>query len=360
MFLAIFVLLMVAGSWTAWRRNPMYSTRSTVRGIIAYLLMVAALIGGLVGVIELTSKRSPEVAMTALFSFIAVATVAMIWGIMKLSTPKVPAIPSSVETVHFYRRKIRVWVKRLGWSLLVLGVLALVLPGEAKVAVGVIAGMLLFLGLVMLFAGYFAAFNQDRALTALKYKSWVHWTYSSAQWEAWIEGQVARVQAVPPTLVLRKIWLKLSVVCIAIGIGIFLLCPGSVLFKSLYTVAIWGLLSGMMALGKKGESGAGDRLRTKMRLAGPEVFFGDEGVFCDGVMMPWVSTADWLQDAVVDESAPRNLILRFEKIAPANAGAPQASVVVQRVLLPEDAATDLVTLQRELTAKCTKARVAIC
>ena len=37
MFLAIFVLLMVAGSWTAWRRNPMYSTRSTVRGIIERL-----------------------------------------------------------------------------------------------------------------------------------------------------------------------------------------------------------------------------------------------------------------------------------------------------------------------------------
>jgi uncharacterized membrane protein HdeD (DUF308 family) len=279
---------------------------------------------------------------------------------MKLSAPKAPSLPSLVETVHFYRRKIRVWVKRLGWSLLVLGVLAVAIPGEAKYAVAAVAGMLVFLALVLLFAAYFAALNQDRALTALKYKSWVHWTYSPAQWEAWTETQVARVQAAPSTFGLRKAWLALSVAYVAIGIGIFLFCSGSVLFKALYTVAIWGLLSGMIALGKKNESGAGGRLRTAMKLGGPEVFFGDEGVFCDGVLMPWISTADWLLEAVVDESAPRNLLLRFEKIEPGNAGAPQASEVVQRVLLPEDAATDLATLQRELTAKCAKARVAIC
>jgi hypothetical protein len=360
MYLAIFVLLMVAGSWTAWRRNPMYSTRSTMRGIIAYLLMVGALIGAMMGVIHLTSNRSPAVAMTSLFSFIAVGSIAMIWGIMKLSAPKVAAVPSSVETVHFYRRKIRVWVKRLGWSLLVLGVLAVAIPGEAKYAVAAVAGMLVFLALVLLFAGYFAALNQDRALTALKYKSWVHWTYSPEQWDAWTDTQVTRVQAVPSTFVLRKAWLGLLVVYIAVGTGTFLFCQGSVLFKALYTLVIWGVLSGMIVLGKKGEAGAAGRLRTAMKLAGSEVFFGDEGVFCDGVLMPWISTADWLLEAVVDESAPRNLLLRFEKIEPGNAGAPQASVVVQRVLLPEDSTADLATLQRELTAKCTKARVAIC
>jgi len=360
MYLAIFVLLMVAGSWTAWRRNPMYSTRSTVRGIIAYLLMVAALIGSLIGVIHLTSNRSPAVAMTSLFSFIAVTSIAMIWGIMKLSAPKVPAVPSSVETVHFYRRKIRVWVKRLGWSLLVLGVLAVAIPGEAKYAVAAAAGMLVFLALVLLFAGYFAALNQDRALTALKYKSWVHWTYSPEQWESWTDTQVARVQAEPSTFVLRKVWLGLLTVYVAVGAGIFLFCAGSVLFKALYTLVIWGVLSGMIALGKRGEAGAAGRLRTAMKLGGPEVFFGDEGVFCDGVLMPWISTADWLLEAVVDESVPRSLLLRFEKIEPGNAGAPQASVMMQRVLLPEDSAADLATLQRELAAKCTKARVAIC
>lgn len=360
MFLAIFVLLMLAGSWTAWRRNPMYTTRSTVRGIIAYLLMVAALIGALIGLIDLTSKRSPAVAMTSMFSFIVVATVAMIWGIIKLTAPKVPSVPDSVETVHFYRRKLLVWVKRLGWSLLVFALLAVVIPGDAKYAVAAVAGMLVFLGLVLLFAGYVAALNQDRALTALKYKSWVHWTYSPEQWAAWTDAQVTRLQTAPPAFVLHKMLLKLAVVCIGIGVVIFLFDPGSLLLKALYTVLISGLLAGMMLLGKKSEAGAGGRLRATMQLAGPEVFFGEEGVFCDGVLMPWISTADWLLEAVLDESVPRNLLLRFEKIEPGNAGAPRTSEVLQRVLLPEDAATDLATLQRELTAKCPKARIAIC
>jgi hypothetical protein len=44
-YLVIFALLSAVGAWIAWRRNPLYSTRSTLRSASVVLLAIAAVIG---------------------------------------------------------------------------------------------------------------------------------------------------------------------------------------------------------------------------------------------------------------------------------------------------------------------------
>ncbi len=59
MILALFVALSAFGAWTAWRRNPLYSTRSTLRSAAFVLLAVAAVIGIVLAAVNLTVCPAP-------------------------------------------------------------------------------------------------------------------------------------------------------------------------------------------------------------------------------------------------------------------------------------------------------------
>jgi hypothetical protein len=358
MYMVLFALLSIFGAWAAWRRNPMYTARSTFRGVIAVLLMIAATIALIALAVNISMKQSQAAGMVIVFATVIVAAIGMIGGIMKLSTPRVAVLPSTVKMVNFHRKKVGVWAKRWLWSMLASGALALVLPGTNKGIAYALASILALLGIVMLFAGYYAARNQDRSLTALEYNPWVHWQYSTAQWELWIDAQVARERAVAPAFIPGRDWWKLALVSVAIGAGTFVFGSGWV-FNTIYTVVISALLALIAVLSSRSARHSPDTLRAKLKRCAPEAYFGEEGLFCDGVLTPWISTDDWLLEATVDQAAPRNLLLRFEKINAGNPSIP-TSPLNQRVLLPEFAETDLATLQKKLDAKCPAARVKIC
>jgi hypothetical protein len=59
MIVALFVALSAFGAWTAWRRNPLYSTRSTLRSAAFVLLAIAAVIGIIVAAVDLTDCPAP-------------------------------------------------------------------------------------------------------------------------------------------------------------------------------------------------------------------------------------------------------------------------------------------------------------
>jgi hypothetical protein len=314
MYMVLISLLIVAGSWAAWRRNPLYSTRTTLSKGAIILAMIGALVLCIIGVVHIAMTQSKTVAMIIVFGAVIVLTIGMILGIMRLTTPKVAAIPATVSLLHYHRAKLRPWLMRWLWSMLGVAVLALVLPGATKGIAYALGSILSLLGIVMLAAGYYAARIQDRALTALQFNPWVHWQYPPAAWDTWIAAQVARTQAVPPVFIFRRDWKKL--------------------------------------------------IRKSMQRAAPEAFLGDEGVFCDGALTPWLSTSDWLTSATIDpgqssSAAVPSLVLQFEKIAPAGAGGVSITPMVQRVLLPTPA-PDLTHLQQALSAKCPKADVRLC
>ena len=358
MFIVLFALVPVVGSWLALRRHPMYSSRSSLRGALAALLMVVAATALMIGVANVAARQSPAARMAMMLGTVLVAAVGITVGMIKLVTPKQEVLPSTATTTHFHRKKLTVWAKRWVGSMLIVAVLAWRLPGAYKGIAYGLGIILALLGVVMLSAGYYAARNQDRSLTALMYHPWVHWRYSAAQWQDWIDARVAGAQKTSPLFIVRRDWWKVTLACVGITACTFGFGSGW-RFNTAFSFSVSAILVTMIVISTRKEKHSPAVLRAKLVDCEPEAYFGEEGVFCDGALIPWVSADDWLLAASVDEIAPRNLLLCFEKINAGNAAVP-TSRVNQRVLLPAAAESDLARLQKELEAKCTTARVLLC
>jgi hypothetical protein len=55
---------------------------------------------------------------------------------------------------------------------------------------------------------------------------------------------------------------------------------------------------------------ASERLRANLLRCAPEGYFGQDGVFANGLFTTWFSANIYLISATVDESTPRSLHLR--------------------------------------------------
>src|ERR1017187_8132641 len=108
---------MMFSAWAAWRRNPMYSTRSTLRAAIVSVLAVAGVIAIVAAAVKLSMNRSTTVVGIVIGSSIVFGTLALIFIIQAVTVPKEskPAsVPHSVHLVTNNRRKIIKWLKVLG------------------------------------------------------------------------------------------------------------------------------------------------------------------------------------------------------------------------------------------------------
>jgi hypothetical protein len=91
----------------------------------------------------------------------------------------------------------------------------------------------------------------------------------------------------------------------------------------------------------------------------PEAYFADGGIFWEGDFSPWISMNVYLVSAWMDETAPRSLVLNFEKVLPGQGG-PSIVPVERRILIPDGAEPDVRILQEKLAEKCPRAAVKIC
>lgn len=285
----------------------------------------------------------------------------LIFIIQAVATPTAArltvALPPSAKLVHTHRRKVYKLAKFFAILLAVCSILAILIPGDAKYGVLAIGGIALLLAVVLLPVAYVTARNFDRSLTALEINPWVHWQYSPAQWKHWTEVQVERLQATPPTFILKRDWRKLAWPCAIVAAGVFIFAPGSWLFRTLYVLFICGLLFALAEPSTRDFKRAPERLRATCLEAAPEVYFGHDGVFCDGVYTTWLSINVYLTSASIDEREPRSLVFRFDKIVPNPYAGNPIIPIQQSVLLPPDAESDIASLRQELTARCPKARI---
>ena len=304
MFTVVIALFSAVGAWLAWRRNPMYSAKSSVRMLGATALSIAALVFVIVGAVHLISNLSPAVAMGTMLAVVVVCAWAMIFIIQAVSTTKdaklATALPPSATLVHFHRQKVYPWVKFLLIFIAACGVLGLVIPGDAKFIVLSFGGMAVFVGVVLVPVMYVNARKFDISLTALEYAPWVHWQYSLEQWRQWTDVQVSRSKVNP------------------------------------------------------------ESLRKKLLKAARDVYCGHDGIFCDGVYLTWLSIDTYLVTATIDERPPRSLVFGFEKVVSTPYGGNPVTPIQQSVLIPTGAESDIARLQRELVARCPKARIALC
>jgi hypothetical protein len=77
------------------------------------------------------------------------------------------ALPPSARLVHVHRQKVYKWAKVFAITVVILGILAIALPGNGPYAIYAVGSIVLLLGLVLLPVGYFNALQFDRSLVHL-------------------------------------------------------------------------------------------------------------------------------------------------------------------------------------------------
>jgi hypothetical protein len=361
MITAALALFGAFGAWLAWRRNPMYSASSSVRILGVVAVSIAVLVLAVVGAVKFTENRSAPVVFGTMLTVVVLGTFAMIFVIQTVSTPKrarlATELPPSAKIVQVHRRKVYHWAKYLGALIAIFAVLGAVVPGNAKYIALSFGGMALLLAIILLPVAYVNARHFDRSLTALELDPWIHWKYAPAQWNEWVNAQVERMKTKPATFILKRDWHKLAWPFVIIAGGVIIFSPGSMILRILYVLFCCGAIAGIVVLGAREEKRAPDKMRAVLEQAAPEVYFGHDGIFCDGVFTTWLSLNVYLVSASIDERPPRSLTFSFEKVQPGPYTANQISAMRQSVLLPAAAEADLARLQRELSARCPKARV---
>jgi len=220
--------------------------------------------------------------------------------------------------------------------------------------------MALFLAAILLPVAYVTARRFDVSLTALECNPWLHWQYTPEQWRQWTNVQIDRMEAEPPKVILKRDWRNLACTLSAIALAIFLFYPGQWLLDSLSVLFSCGLVLAVVILGPGEQRRSAEKLRATLLKAAPEVYFGHDGVFCDGTYTQWLGMDIYLLAATIDERQPRSLLFRFEKIEPNPYGGFPAVPIHQSVLIPPGRESDLARLQKELEARCPAAKVALC
>jgi hypothetical protein len=359
MYMAIFALLSAVGAWAAWRSNPLYSRAATLRFVAVIVIGTAAVVGIILAALSLTANSSPLVANIALALAVLVGTSAFIWIIVAASTPKVPPLPRATKLVRVHREKLVRYARWFVGSMLGLGLLAILVPGDWKIAVGVAAGLLAFLGIVLLFTGYIAALGFDRSLSSVESEPWVRWTYTPEQWRAWTDAEVSRLAATPPHWVWRRDWKRIILPVVAVVGGVYLFDPGSIAWKTGFLSSLFIIMAGTVALSNRYGKTAPTRLRRLIASAKPETYFGASGIYTEGVYTQWLTVSNYLLEATVDEREPRSLDLFFEQVVPGSYAGPVP--LHRHVLIPPGPASDIdiTRLQGLLSAACPSARVAL-
>jgi hypothetical protein len=359
MYLAIVALLGVVGSWAAWKRSPLFSTGKTLRMICGMGLGIGAFIALDVLVVNLTMHSSPWVMGTVMGVFILGSVIGMYLIARAFTTPKEKPLPAGVPLVDLHRRKVYVWAKRAGISIGLLALLGLALPYGFNMVAYTFAGFAAFLAAFMLPIGYIAARDQDRSLTGVETEPWVRWSFTEAQWSEITQAEMvqAEIQAMP-TFKWKKQWK--SVVATAIFMFVFAKFMGYTWFWDFALLAgVSALMAGILWLSKRSSRYAPARKQKVMANVQREVYFADGGLFWEGEFAPWISMNIYLTNAWVDETAPRSLVLNFEKVLPGQGG-PSIVQVERRILIPDGADQDVRMLQEKLAEKCPKAAVQIC
>ena len=353
MYMLGFCLLTMISGWIAWRNNPMFSVRSTLRFFLAVGLMLTVVMGAIVQATKFTQHHSNTAGFSILGAVVLLGTIAMIWVIVLVSTPKSAPLPASVKMLYPYRRKVSKWAKRMGWAVPVCAILTIVLPEIPRIIVGSIGGVFVFLGIVLWFTAYLNARQMDRWLSAIETKPWVHWTYTTDQWKQWTNVEAARTSTVP-TFQWRRDGHKLAWSILAIAVGVMIFSPGSLLLRGAYVAGIALLLVLLVVLGRNSDKNAPKRVFSSLTKVEPEAYFGQEGVFADGEFTPWLTVAIYLLGAWMDERTPRSLVMQFSKTA-----SNQTTTVDLSLPLPTgvSVAGDLAKLQQELSARCPTATV---
>jgi hypothetical protein len=354
---ALFVLLMAAGIAIAWHSNPLYSLGRTIRFLVLTAASVAALVGAVLGVVQLSSGMSTTVGGLALGVTVLLGTVFFIWTMITASTPRPPSLSRGTPLVTVNRAHVAPWYRRLAIAIVLWIALGLLTHGEARDVVLVIGGMFVGLAVVMVFTLYVAALGMDRSLTTVEAAPWIRWTYAPETWAAWRDALIARTP-VPRAWVWSRDWKTFVIPYVVAAGGMTFYWRTSVPLSIAAEIflAIGLVIVATIELANRLEASAANRLRRTLLRAPAETYAGEAGIFCDGMYLAWMTPAKYLVSAAIDDGPLPSIDLTFEEIVVGQATTVRST---QSVLLPPNAEDDLRVLQAHLAATCPSAAVAL-
>ena len=363
MYGAVLALISCAGAWAAWRRHPLYTPGNALRTLAEILLLLIAATCAIFATAHFTEHRSFTVQMIALFSVIVVVTLALIFSITAISTPKSAkldtTLPPNVVLVNMYRRRVLHYLKLYLICCAVVAV-ACLLPGNLRDIAATLLAMALLLGSIMLPTAYVMAIRFDRSATALTLHPWLHWHYSPQEWQAWKVESVKRLQAQPAIFAPKRDWHRILPVSAGILAGVLLLTPGSWIERLGWAAACIAMLMGFVELSAWEARRAPRKLEARLAQCTPDVYFGSDGMMCDGLFFTWLGTDVYLTAVSEDARQPPSLLLQFEKILPNPYGSPNVIKLNQSVMIPAGCgAGDLAQLRTALAARCPGATLAL-
>jgi hypothetical protein len=353
---AVFALVYTVGAWSAWRANPMYSARLTVRLLAVIVFGVGAAFAAIIAATVLTENSPAPVAAAAIGGVCFVVCLALIGLILQFSLPRVPPLAAGTALVSTNRRKLLPWVKRFGWVIAGLGLLGLALPGDTKFVLLGVGALTIALGIVALFAGFLVLLHLDRSMTSVEGSPWVHWRYTPDEWAAWSAVEVARIAAEAPPWQWKRDWKGISISLVIVTIPFAVnFNPADWKWLTALTILSWLVLIAVVFGVDAYARTAPARMRRLLSLGAPDTYLGAAGVYADGVYTEWAGMGNFLLAATVDEREPRSLTFVFERSA-SGGGTTQ---VRQSVLVPSDADADLRKLQAALSAAVPRATISL-
>jgi hypothetical protein len=357
---AAFALLSCFSAWQAWRHNPLYAPRSALWLIVKILLMVVSAAALIAATSMLTADRPEFVQVGALALSVLICTLGLVFGVSALATPRIARLqtqlPPSLPVVQLHRQRVTHWLRVALSYFAVCGLLALV-PEPVRSFALVLACLGALICAVMLPAGYVMARRMDRAVTALELYAWLHWQYPAEVRALWCKAQIERLKRNPPTFILRRDWLKLLGLCALMVIPTLELMSGSWIERVGWGLFCCVLLGLFIELAAAEERRAPAKLASRLKAAPADVWFGRDGLVCDGHFYTWVDASIYLKSARIDWRPPRSVCFVFANISPSAYGAPTTSSVSQNVLIPPAAGADLASLEQQLRARCPNADI---
>jgi hypothetical protein len=356
-------LMGAVGAWMAWRRNPAYSARSTLRTVGVSAVAAALMFCLVFAAADFSTRQPAPVAIAVMALVVVFATLMMILIVQRASTPKMArlttSLPPAATIVNLHRRRAYRWFKGAAAAVLVSAIAAAIIPGDAKFVPLIFGALVLAMSAILLPVMYLSARTLDLSLSSVESDPWLHWQYTAGEWLEWSDTQVTRLAAAPPEVTFKVALHRLIWPFLVVSVGVIGFSPGTLLERVLYVAGVFGVI--LLAVWRSATEGrrAPGRLRIKLRQAPRETYFGHDGMYCDGEYTVWLTTDVYLLSAAVDQRPPRSLTFEFEKVVFNPYNAAQRFTIWRRVLIPQGTQDDLKRLQVKLAARCATAKISL-
>jgi hypothetical protein len=316
-----------------------------------FLLIVVVVMGASHAIVNGTINQSPVVEAIAGFLAIILIGSASSILIVRITDSHVAQLPPSAKLVSFDRHKLYRWIWRLVIFQLICAAAALALPSSLLWLPTGLGGFILLLCGPMLSIGYMMARRNDRGMTAVIANPWAHWQYAPESWAQWAENQREWEKSQEGPWSWKRVSLFVLLCAGPFSLGT-LITSGGLREKLIILSGLTAFIILLVLVAYWFKYTNFDRRYRKLLAAAPEAWFGDEGLFCNGIYMPWNLSGRYLLKATVATDTPAHLNLIFQSF-----NGSSSTTTTQRIPIPPEHASDLQLLQQKLKSQCPTASV---